>query len=391
MRIVHLISYFQPRLGYQETHLARQQVLRGHDVTVVCSDRYYPFPDYDGTIRPLLGERIVGSGRTVEDGIPTWRLPVRYENEAHKRCWMRSVKGALEALRPDVVHAHGVAEFSTIQAAWLQRRKGFRLLIDGHDMWVTVKRDLVGRTFYAAFRTMVTPLLVSRAEALVGVTDQSAEIMRTVMGMDRIPVSVIELGVDAERFVRDEAAGRAVRERLGVAAHDFLVLYTGKLIPSKDPRLILEALARCPSDVKALFVGNGTEAYRTSMAESIGRYALEDRVHFEPAVPQAELPRYYSAADVACWPREASMAMLEAASCMVPIVVVKGGLEARIANQNGLEYTEGDVSELAAMFCRLRDDRHGARKMGMRGRQLIEASFTWQQVNLAFEALYAKA
>lgn len=388
MRIVHLINYFQPTLGYQETHLARQQIGRGHEVTVVCSDRYYPFPDYDGSMRPLLGNRIVGEGAFVEEGIPVRRLPVRYESTTHRRCWMKGVEETLVELRPDVVHAHGVAEFGTVQAAWLQNKLGYKLIVDGHDMWVTVKRGLKGRAFYGLFRGLFTPLIRRHSTALVGVTDQSADIMRQVLGFETHAVSVIELGVDSDRFIRDEAGRAALRRQLGIADEDFVLLYTGKLVPTKDPALILQAMSSCPSHVKALFVGNGADTYVGRMHRIIDEHGLGDRVRFAPACPQAELPKFYSAADAACWPREASMAILEAASCSLPVVVVRGGLEARIANRNGLEYDEGDIEELASVFNSLADDVEAARAMGQRGRDLIERSFTWDRISLAFERLY---
>ena len=55
MKIVHLTSYFQPQLGYQEYFLAREHIKLGHDVWVVTSDRYFPFPDYDKTVKNILG------------------------------------------------------------------------------------------------------------------------------------------------------------------------------------------------------------------------------------------------------------------------------------------------------------------------------------------------
>ena len=74
MKIVHLIDYFQPSIGYQETFLARHQQKSGHDVLVVTSDRYLNFPGYDTFYSRLLGKRFVGAGIRTESGIKTIRL-----------------------------------------------------------------------------------------------------------------------------------------------------------------------------------------------------------------------------------------------------------------------------------------------------------------------------
>src|SRR3990172_5058761 len=104
MKIVHLADYFQPALGYQEAALAREQLRLGHQVTVVTSDRYAPFPDYDTTLRPVLGERVQGIGEREEEGIPVIRLPISLESSF--RCSLKGLFPTLERLKPDVVHAH---------------------------------------------------------------------------------------------------------------------------------------------------------------------------------------------------------------------------------------------------------------------------------------------
>jgi hypothetical protein len=98
MKIVHLIDYFQPVLGYQEAFLAREQLRLGNEVTVVTSDRYAPFPDYMNTVYPLLGERIRAPGRFIEEGIPVWRLPVQFERR--HRCWPKSRTGFWSTATP---------------------------------------------------------------------------------------------------------------------------------------------------------------------------------------------------------------------------------------------------------------------------------------------------
>gem|GEM_PF-4107476 len=37
MKILHIIDHFVPQMGYQETHLARVQSNKGHEVRVLTS------------------------------------------------------------------------------------------------------------------------------------------------------------------------------------------------------------------------------------------------------------------------------------------------------------------------------------------------------------------
>ena len=47
MKIVHLVDYFQPKVGYQEYFLALEHQKLGHDIRVITSDYYFPFVNYD--------------------------------------------------------------------------------------------------------------------------------------------------------------------------------------------------------------------------------------------------------------------------------------------------------------------------------------------------------
>ena len=87
MKILHVSSWFQPQLGYSEYHLPLAQQNQGHTVAVLTSDRYFPFPEYDTTVKPLLGKRIVGSGQREERGLNVTRLPVAFEYRHH--LWLR--------------------------------------------------------------------------------------------------------------------------------------------------------------------------------------------------------------------------------------------------------------------------------------------------------------
>ena len=79
MKIIHIIDYFQPRLGYQEVFLAREHARLGHDVYVVTSDRYNPTVYSGNAAETVMGKRIAGSGFSDEEGIRVWRLKTLFE------------------------------------------------------------------------------------------------------------------------------------------------------------------------------------------------------------------------------------------------------------------------------------------------------------------------
>lgn len=387
MKIVHLIDYFQPALGYQEFFLAREQQRLGHDVTVVTSDRFAPFPKYETTIRPIIGTRQRAAGRFRERDVSVIRLPVNIE--VHSRCWMRGVGATLAELQPDVVHAHNVMKFTTVQAIRAKKRLGFRLIVDDHQHPVDVNRSLMGRLAFGAFRTCVAATFSDRIDAVVAVTREIGDVMQTVYGFHSNRIRVIELGVDTNLFKFDAAARQELRAAWHCSEDQFLVIYTGKVVPQKGVHWLIEALARCAKHIRVVVLGNAQPDYAETIAATAERLGVSNRLTFHPGVPQDELPRFYSACDAACWPRGVSIATLEAAACMLPLVIANGTVDERIAAGNGFAYPEGDVGALAYCLQQLADDPRAARDRGRVGAALARSQHSWAAINRQFLELYA--
>lgn len=79
MKIVHVIDYFQPRLGYQETFLAKEHPKLGHEVYVVTSDRYNPIifegdaaRQVEKLLDPDIRKRMGNNGRKAIEERLNW-------------------------------------------------------------------------------------------------------------------------------------------------------------------------------------------------------------------------------------------------------------------------------------------------------------------------------
>ncbi|MGD8760447.1 MAG: hypothetical protein PVJ07_09370, partial [Anaerolineales bacterium] len=93
MRIVHVIDYYQPKMGYQETFLALEHKKLGHEVHVVTSDRYHPRPHYAATWQPVLGPRLQQAGVSDDAGITIHRLEPAFEFGT--RIWLKQLEPTL--------------------------------------------------------------------------------------------------------------------------------------------------------------------------------------------------------------------------------------------------------------------------------------------------------
>ncbi|RYE20255.1 MAG: glycosyltransferase family 1 protein, partial [Sphingobacteriaceae bacterium] len=130
--------------------------------------------------------------------------------------------------------------------------------------------------------------------------------------------------IDNERFnFSSIKEALALRAQFKIADHQLLILFSGKLIPRKNPLLLLEAFSKLQkSDVHLLFAGNGIleDTLKTRTQE----LKLTEKVHFLNFQNQTQMPALYQACDLFCLPSEIEtwgLAVNEAMACSKAILV----------------------------------------------------------------------
>lgn len=166
---------------------------------------------------------------------------------------------------------------------------------------------------------------VRRAQASIGVSAALVERLRS-LGAQEERLHVMRNGVDLERFrMLDRGAMRA---ELGLRGEP-LLLTVGNLHEHKGQRLVVRALQvlrqRHPH-ARLAVVGDGPD--RGALQALVAELGLGESVRLVGAVPNTELARWYSAADVMVlaseregWPN----VLLEAMACGTPVVASRVG------------------------------------------------------------------
>jgi glycosyltransferase involved in cell wall biosynthesis len=384
MKIIHVIDYFQPQLGYQETFLAKEQAKQGHEVFVLTSDRYSPIVYRGNAAKKILGNRIKGTGFFVEEGIKVWRLKTLFE--LPHAIWMLGLEKKINEINPDVIHIHGIVNFAAIRGALLKKKndKGF-LIFDDHMLFIASKSPL--RCLYPIFKWTFAKLILSQADALVGVAGSCKDFMHKKYGFPLEDIKVIPLGADDSLFNRDLKIRKALREKYCFEESDVVFIYAGKIISEKGPHILVEAACKLMKEynnVKVFLVGNGSPEYIQQIQKIIVTNNQEDRFILHDAVPNKDLYKLYSTVDVAVWPKEASLSMMEAMSCELP-VIISGNSEVkeRVYHDNGFTYTYEDPNNLAEKMELLLNPQKRA-DMGANGRKYIKEHLSWKVISEQF-------
>jgi glycosyltransferase involved in cell wall biosynthesis len=205
---------------------------------------------------------------------------------------------------PDVVLLTAYAGRFNIGAWWAARAVGAKVIIrhEASDVavlrsrWKSWCRDLLLRQLYARIDGF----------AVIGI-EASRHLLR--LGVAREKMERAPYCVDSDFFAGETVRWLAQRDTLrrecGVAESDIVLVFSGKLIPKKDPLLIISALARLEPVVRArihlLVAGDGE--LREVLAAA-GREHLGDRLHLFGFLNQTEIGRVYACGDVLVLPSQ---------------------------------------------------------------------------------------
>jgi glycosyltransferase involved in cell wall biosynthesis len=370
MNIIHVIDYFQPKLGYQETFLALAQINAGHNVFVITSDRYAP--DLFPATRDILGERIIGPGSYIEEGIRVYRLPILFEYSG--RVWILGIKKKILELNPDAIIIHGIFSMAAIQiAAMREHLPRTKMIFDDHMVY-SATRGWVW-FIYKIFRQLVKRYIEKAADSLIATTIETKEFMVDIYGLPRDRIKIVPIGINTNLFRHNPNERKLFREYYNLSDDDIIFVYAGKIIPTKGPHILVEAalsLMNKHPEIKVILVGNGDENYVRHIASKIETSGLHDHFILLPLVPNNELPKIYSAVDVGVWPLQCSTTMLEAISCNVPIIISdNSGTPERASQGNGLLY-HGNSSIDLALKMEIMLDNEIRSEMSLKSRAFAE-------------------
>jgi 1,2-diacylglycerol 3-alpha-glucosyltransferase len=116
----------------------------------------------------------------------------------------------------------------------------------------------------------------------------------------KIPIRVIPTGIELKKFTRPDitsADDAELREELGVAADETLLLSLCRLSQEKNVQAVIEAMPEILKCVKAKLIVVGHGPYEDELKELVSSLDLENAVKFVGPVKNDRVVYYYKAAD----------------------------------------------------------------------------------------------
>jgi glycosyltransferase involved in cell wall biosynthesis len=201
-----------------------------------------------------------------------------------------------------------------------------------------------------------------------------------VKGATGLPIQVVSVGTDPQRFTFNTDSRREIRAKYGYADDHFVMLNVSALEVRKGPRRVIEVLpelVKANPQIQYLILGKGDD--ESTLRQMVVERGLEKSVTF--AGTTTDLPAYYSAADLFIMLPESegnSVASHEALACQLPVVASRsGGFIETMRPEYSRLVDHENQNEIVAAVLELANDPALRSAMGKAGRAHIEANLTW--------------
>jgi phosphatidylinositol alpha-mannosyltransferase len=359
-------SYY-PRFGGVTEHVhatATELSRRGHDVRVITS-RFKTQRDEGLQVDRIGRNVLLPYNRAYVDYTIGWNL-----------------KGQLKALFRrhdfDLIHTHCPAAPSlpllAVAAAECPQVGTFHM----------TGRNRAQEIFRAPLERRM-----ARLDARIAVSATAQECAQHYFGGT---YRVIPNGVDIDRFNPANEPFEQWR-----SADKINIVFVGRLDPRKGVDDLIasvpDVVERTRGRARFLIVG---DSYLRRTLEGAVRADMREHVIFVGAVPVADLPRWYSTADICVAPATGNesfgIVLLEAMASGRPVVCsdIPGYRSVVIPDYNGVVHAPGNVGALTDALCRLIDDDEQRAMFSSNGRKRA-LEFAWPRVTDEIEAFYQSA
>ena len=189
--------------------------------------------------------------------------------------------------------------------------------------------DILSADHFSQTNRRVAVTLANRFASLVIANSKATQTAFVEAGGRSEITEVVYNGFEPESYLTQEADINQVRQKLRLDGR-FVVGHFSRLSPWKGQHILLEALAHCPRDVTAIFVGEalfGEQDYVEQLHKQVAELRLEKRVRFlgfrsdiVPLMAACDLVAHTSTS-----PEPFGRVIVEAMLCGRPVVAAEAG------------------------------------------------------------------
>ena len=286
----------------------------------------------------------------------------------------------------DILHSHLFR--ASLVASPVAKLSGVPVTIETPHI-----RELWRRGFKASF--FVDRLGGRFVDYYIAVSESNARYLIDEKRLPERKVRAIQNGADLCRFNPAHVAPRGMKESLGFAPHDPVILFVGRLEPQKGHAVLLQALHEVRKDfpcVRLICAGDGS--LRGELEQQAASLQIQESVRFVGR--QSNIADWLALADFCVLPsyyEGLPLVAIEslAAGRTIVATAVDGTPEVVVDGKTGLTVPPGNSQALAAAIRRMLQEPELRRKMAHAGRDWVLERFSLDRQVQRTQELYLQA
>ncbi|WP_420266756.1 glycosyltransferase family 4 protein [Candidatus Magnetominusculus dajiuhuensis] len=198
---------------------------------------------------------------------------------------------------------------------------------------------------------------------------------------------VLYNGIDTERF-RPLSRSKELIKRHSLNGQHILISIC-RLVGWKGLQYAIAALPHIDKSLSIKYFIGGEGPYENTLRQLAADLGVADKVVFLGRLPNAEIPAYYSIADVALYPSVADetfgISIAEAMSCGMPVVAGNIGGILEVVGDSGLLIPPKDELAIAKAVNTLLMDNELRQRLGISACDRVSHNFNWDMIAERFE------
>ena len=264
-----------------------------------------------------------------------------------------------------------------------------------------LERKLVGKPLkglHAKIATAEARFTYKQAKKILCVSEAARRHLIETWQVAPEKIVVMPNGVDINLFKPEVPQSDELRSQLGLT-NSPVIIFVGGFQPWHGLELLVESFAMVLKEIpaaKLLLVGDGRA--RPDVEKSIQKFGVASNVIITGFLPQAEIPKYLSIADLAVMPYPelpkemwfSPLKMYEYMSAGKAIVASRAGQIAEVIEDgyNGVLVEPGNTRTLRDTLIRLLKNEEECSRLGTNARQQAVEKHSWEQYVKRLEAVY---
>jgi glycosyltransferase involved in cell wall biosynthesis len=282
--------------------------------------------------------------------------------------------------------------WQVIQANWLATGIPalFLSLLLGRPYILTIRGEDI-KLLRSKINFLFLPVL-RQAKKITTVSDEFKRELDNILDSNRYQVSVIPNGIT--RINAAEQQKKDLLNKLGIDLKLPLLTYVGRIIPLKQPEVLIKLLSQI-TDFQLVLAGRINEEYKSKLIALATEINVQDRLLIlgpltpESAVILISLSRFYVSASQH---EGRSNSLLEALAAGVPPVVsdIAGHRELVKDNENGLLFSTNNLNTCTVNILKVHSNQHKYHQYS-HAAQISVSHLTWGKSAKAYNNLFTNS